>query len=88
VGALVSAAPASPAPPAAGRPSMGGGLVDATVAAELLDVPVSWVLAQARAQRLPHVRLGRYVRFEPDELRAWWEGRRRGPALRNRRGTS
>ncbi len=63
-------------------------LVDATAAAELLGVPASWVLAQARAQRLPHVRLGRYVRFEPDELRAWWAGRRRGPALRNRAGTS
>lgn len=65
-----------------------GGLVDATVAGELLGVPASWVLAQARAQRIPHVRLGRYVRFEPEELRAWWEGRRRGPGLRNRRRTS
>jgi excisionase family DNA binding protein len=58
------------------------GLVDATVAGELLGVPRSWVLAQARAQRIPHVRLGRYVRFEPDELQAWWECRRRGPGLR------
>lgn len=61
-----------------------GGLVDAAAAGALLDVPASWVLAQARAQRIPHVRLGRYVRFEPEELRAWWEGRRRGP--RPRRG--
>lgn len=54
-------------------------LVDAAVAAELLGVPRSWVLAQARAGRIPHVRLGRYVRFEPEELAAWWCSRRRGP---------
>ena len=57
-------------------------LVDATAAGELLGVPASWVLAQARAGRIPHVRLGRYVRFEPEELRAWWRGRRRGPGPR------
>jgi excisionase family DNA binding protein len=57
-------------------------LVDATAAGELLGVPASWVLAQARAGRIPHVRLGRYVRFEPEELCAWWRGRRRGPGPR------
>ena len=57
-------------------------LVDAGAAAELLGVPDSWVLAQARRNRIPHVRLGRYVRFDPDELEAWWRGRMRGPAVR------
>jgi excisionase family DNA binding protein len=50
--------------------------------AQRLGVTKDWVWAQARAGRIPHVRLGRYVRFEPEELRAWWRGRRRGPALR------
>jgi excisionase family DNA binding protein len=54
-------------------------LLDAEEAGKLLNVPKSWVLAEARAGRIPHVRLGRYVRFEPDALRAWWRGRRRGP---------
>ena len=54
-------------------------LVDAEAAAELLGVKASWVLAEARADRIPHVRLGRYVRFEPAELEAWWRRRRRGP---------
>lgn len=54
-------------------------LLDAAAASELLNVPKSWVLAEARAGRIPHVRLGRYVRFEPDALRAWWRDRRRGP---------
>jgi excisionase family DNA binding protein len=84
--------PADRAASATGEDSLprrpAGGLVDAAAAAALLGVPRSWVLAQARAQRIPHVRLGRYVRFEPNELRAWWEGRRRGPGLRNRSRTS
>jgi hypothetical protein len=28
-------------------------------------------LAQAREQRIPQHRLGRYVRFNPDDLRDW-----------------
>jgi|tagenome__1003787_1003787.scaffolds.fasta_scaffold20937653_2 excisionase family DNA binding protein len=55
------------------------GLVDAKAAARLLDVPASWVLAEARHDRIPHVRLGRYVRFDEAQLRAWWEARARGP---------
>ena len=54
-------------------------LLDSKDAAALLNVPASWVLAEARAYRIPHVRLGRYVRFDTTELHAWWLGRRRGP---------
>lgn len=54
-------------------------LLDAEGAARLLNVPASWVLAEARAGRIPHVRLGRYVRFDADELAAWWRERARGP---------
>ncbi len=54
-------------------------LLNAGQAAELLNVPESWVRTEARAGRIPHVRLGRYVRFEAEELREWWESRRQGP---------
>lgn len=54
-------------------------LIDAQAASELLGVPKSWVLTEARADRIPHLRLGRYVRFEADALEAWWSTRRRGP---------
>ena len=54
-------------------------LLDAKGAAALLNVPATWVLAEARADRIPHVRLGRYVRFDAAELQVWWQGRRRGP---------
>jgi len=62
-------------------------LLDAVGAAELLNVPKSWVLAEARADRIPHLRLGRYVRFEEAELTVWWESRRRGPWRRRNGGT-
>lgn len=54
-------------------------LVDSDQAGELLGVPATWVRAEARADRIPHVRLGRYVRFDVAELEAWWASRRRGP---------
>src|SRR3954469_22719054 len=54
-------------------------LLTAKEAGALLNVPASWVLAEARADRIPHVRLGRYVRFEADELAMWWRSRARGP---------
>lgn len=66
-------------PPAAAE---GEALIDAAEAARLLAVPKTWVLAQARAGRIPHVRLGRYVRFEASELRHWRASRRRGPGTR------
>lgn len=55
----------------------GSSLIDATEAGQLLNVNASWVLAEARANRIPHVRLKKYVRFEPDELSAWWASKRR-----------
>lgn len=59
-------------------------LIRAEDAARLLGVPKTWVLAEARADRIPHVRLGRYVRFEARELEAWWRARRRGPRFQPR----
>jgi hypothetical protein len=37
-------------------------LIDAKAAGRLLGVPHTWLLAQARAGRIPHHRLGHYVR--------------------------
>jgi excisionase family DNA binding protein len=54
-------------------------LLDADAAAELLGVPPSWVRAQARAERIPHIKLGKYTRFERGELERWYQSRRRGP---------
>ena len=61
---------------------MTGPLLDAKGAAELLNVPPSWILAEARANRLPHLKLGRYVRFSEAELLEWCRARYRGPHRR------
>jgi hypothetical protein len=54
-------------------------LLDADQAGELLNVPASWLMAQARASRVPHCKLGHYTRFQRDELLAWVDGRTVGP---------
>lgn len=60
-------------------------LLTAAQAAELLAVPVSFVRQETRAQRMPYVAIGaRYRRYEAEALRAWWESRRRGPAIERR----
>ena len=53
-------------------------LIDAKAASVLLGVPYTWLLAQARAGKIPHHRLGHYVRFDPDDLRAWLREERIG----------
>lgn len=60
-------------------------LVNANQAAELLGVPPSWLLAQARERKVPHHKLGHYVRFDLDELIAWLEDTRIPPAPEPRR---
>jgi excisionase family DNA binding protein len=45
------------------------------VAAEL-QVPKTWVYAQARAGRFPHVRAGHYVRFDPRDVQTWIDQQR------------
>jgi excisionase family DNA binding protein len=54
-------------------------LIDAKAAGELLGVPHTWLLAQARAGRIPHHRLGHYVRFNVDDLARWLRETRLGP---------
>lgn len=56
-----------------------GPLLDAHGAAELLSVPVSWIRQETRDERIPHIRLGRYRRYDRAELLAWAAGRARGP---------
>lgn len=59
-------------------------LLDADQAGELLNVPPSWMLAQARAGRIPHCKLGHYTRFHRDELLAWIDARTTGPRVATR----
>jgi excisionase family DNA binding protein len=46
-------------------------LLTADEVAELLRVTRAWVYSETRARRIPHVRLGRYVRYRRSAVEAW-----------------
>ena len=56
-------------------------LLTAGEVAELLAVPESWVREATREGRLPHLRLGRYRRYERSAIEAWLAERRGGPPV-------
>jgi len=62
-----------PRPPA----SLAEPLLDAAAAAELLTVKPSWVYEAVRAGRLPHLKIGRHIRFLRSDLEAWIDKQRR-----------
>lgn len=55
-----------------------GRLLQAHEVAVLLGVPKSWVYAETRAGRLPHVIVGRYRRYRREALDAWIEAQEQG----------
>ncbi len=44
--------------------------------AEILSVQTSWVYEQARKNKIPHVRLGKYLRFKMDEIHQYVEAKK------------
>lgn len=55
------------------------GLMDVTETARMLRVPVSWVYERTRRrgrERLPHLKLGKYLRFEIAAVREWLNAQR------------
>jgi excisionase family DNA binding protein len=49
-------------------------LMTAGEVALLLRVTTAWVYAQTRAERIPHVTLGRYRRYRRSAVLRWLEG--------------
>lgn len=54
-------------------------LMTAEETAGRLAVTKSWVYAETRAGRMPHVKLGRYYRYRPDAIDRWVADLERGP---------
>ena len=44
----------------------------------LLKVPRSWLYDRTRKGKIPHLKLGKYLRFHREELLAWIEDQRVG----------
>jgi excisionase family DNA binding protein len=52
----------------AGNGHKDGALLTPEQLAEKLKIPVSWVYEQSRQKKIPTHRLGRYIRFDIDEV--------------------
>lgn len=77
-GAWVPESPDAPQPTVPVEQLVTGRLLTAEEVAELTGMTKEWVWAQARADRIPHVRLGRYCRFREEAIDAWLEAIERG----------
>jgi len=53
-------------------------LLTADDIAEMLGMSKDWIYEQVRANRIPHVRLGRYVRFRQEAIEEWLRSREQG----------
>jgi excisionase family DNA binding protein len=64
-------------------------LLEAKEIAELLGVPERWVREHTRSGAVPHVRFGRYVRYDRGDVLAWVESLKTGggPSFRRHRPT-
>lgn len=62
----------------------GDRLLEAKDVAAMLSVPVTWVRGHTRSGAIPHVPLGRYVRYDRGDIETWMESRKAGggPAFR------
>jgi len=59
-------------------------LLDAQEAAKLLHVPRSTLYELVRSRGLPHIRVGRALRFTRDDLALWLDANRHGYRARRR----
>ena len=64
------------------RPNEDEPLLTADEVASLMRVTTAWVYAESRRNALPHVRLGRYVRYRRSAIERWLDESQRGPGVR------
>jgi excisionase family DNA binding protein len=82
-GKLAASDRRGPATRVAGEP--GSRLLEANEVARYLGMRTDWVYREVRAGRLPHIRLGRAVRFRRESIEAWLESRERAASNGRRR---
>ncbi len=68
-------------------PSPADRLIDAAQVAGMLNVPTSWVREHTRSGAIPHIALGRYVRYVEADVLAWLESCKTGGGPHFRRYT-
>lgn len=60
---------------------MNAQLLTAEDVADMLGIGKDWIYAEVRANRIPHVRLGRYVRFRAESIEQWIRELERGATM-------
>jgi len=71
------------------RRALGSPLLDVEELAQWLGVEQGFVRRLIAQRRVPFVKIGKFVRFDANEINAWIDGRRVGmEASSSRRGTS
>jgi excisionase family DNA binding protein len=63
-------------------------LLTSEAMAEKIGVPESWVEEAARRNEVPSVKIGKYVRFDPDDVLSALKGHSRGARARVKNGSS
>ena len=53
------------------RADVAGELLTIDEVAALLKVPKSWIYERTRRKAIPHIKLGKYLRFQADVLARW-----------------
>ena len=56
-------------------PLPGDRLVDVREMARILNVPVSWLYDRTRKGAIPSIRIGKYVRFNSEEVLAFFRAK-------------
>lgn len=59
-----------------------GSLLDVKDVARRFNVPCSWVYAKAEAGELPHLKIGRYLRFNAADIERYLLDQQRGASTR------
>jgi excisionase family DNA binding protein len=65
--------PLTPQRPGSRPPSGSEPLLEAGDVAQWLGVTVSWVYAETRAGRIPHITVGRFYRYRRTSIERWLE---------------
>jgi len=53
-------------------------LIGIKEAAKMLDVPTSFLYSRTRTGTIEHYKVGKYIKFSPEQLERFLEGKRRG----------
>lgn len=50
---------------------MNQNLIGINEMAKKLNVPVSWLYSRTRTNEIPHYKVGKYVKFDPEKVMHW-----------------